>query len=236
MINTGYSGGWYKVHPVVMQRGENPVKVYRQNQPCNDATMNQPDAPENLQQLLDRLRTHTEGRDQVSVADIFQAVGERSFGPVVLVVGLIVIAPLIGDIPGIPTLLGLVVLLTLGQLLFQRRSIWLPASLARRRVSRAKLVRGLDWMNKPACYLDRYTRPRLVWLTRGPGQYLMALLCMAVAGAMPLMELVPFSANGGGLALMAFGLAIIARDGLLALVATGLTLGTGWFVVSGLLG
>ncbi|MGF2734067.1 exopolysaccharide biosynthesis protein [Marinobacter sp. DUT-1] len=198
--------------------------------------MNQPDDPENLEQLLDRLRTHTDGQAQVSVADILNAVGERSFGPVALVAGLVVVAPLIGDIPGVPTLLGLLVLLTLGQLLFRRHSIWLPPTLATRKLEQAKLAKGLDWVEKPARYLDRHTRPRLVWLTRGPGQYLMALVCMAVALAMPTMEVVPFSANGGGLALMAFGLAMIARDGLLALFATSITLGTFWFVISGLMG
>ncbi|SFN20434.1 exopolysaccharide biosynthesis protein [Marinobacter pelagius] len=198
--------------------------------------MNQPDDPENLEQLLDRLRTRTDGQAEVSVADILSAVGERSFGPVALVAGLVVVAPLIGDIPGVPTVLGLLVLLTLGQLLFLRHSIWLPAALANRRVAQAKLTRGLDWVEKPARYLDRYTRPRLVWLTRGAGQYLMAVVCMSVALAMPAMEVVPFSANGGGLALMAFGLAMIARDGLLALFATTVTLGTFWFVVSGLMG
>jgi Exopolysaccharide synthesis, ExoD. len=33
------------------------------------------------------------------------------------------------------------------------------------------------------------------------------------------MELVPMSANVAGIALLAFGLALIARDGLLALIA-----------------
>lgn len=198
--------------------------------------MNQPDDPENLEQLFHRLRTSTDGQQDVTVSDIFRAVGERSFGPVVLVAGLLVVAPLVGDIPGVPTLLGLLVLLTLGQLLFQRRSIWLPGAIANRRVKRAQLVKGLDWLDKPAAWLDRYTRPRLVWLTRGPGQYLMALECMSVAGAMPAMEVVPFSANGGGLSLMAFGLAIIARDGLLALIASVITVGTSWFIGSALLG
>ena len=36
---------------------------------------------------------------------------------------------------------------------------------------------------------------------------------------MPLMELVPFSATTAGVALAAFGLAVIAHDGLLALLA-----------------
>jgi len=198
--------------------------------------MNQPDDPENLKQLLERLRTHTDGQSEVSVSDILASVGERSFGPVTLAAGLIVIAPLIGDIPGVPTLLGVLVALTLGQLLFRRRTIWLPTTLTDRRISRVKLLRGLDWMEKPAGYLDRYTKPRLVWLTRGPGQYGMALVCLSVALAMPAMEVVPFSANGGGLALIAFGLAMIARDGLLALLATTVTLGTSWFVLSRLMG
>ncbi|MEC7815327.1 MAG: exopolysaccharide biosynthesis protein, partial [Pseudomonadota bacterium] len=48
------------------------------------------------------------------------------------------------------------------------------------------------------------------------------------------MEFIPFSANGAGLALMAFGLAIVARDGLLALLALAFTGGTGWFVLTNL--
>lgn len=47
-----------------------------------------------------------------------------------------------------------------------------------------------------------------------------------VALALPLMEFVPFSANGGGLALMAFGLAMIARDGVVAVLALVLSSGT----------
>lgn len=196
--------------------------------------MNQPDDPSSLTELLHRLRTETEGMDQVSVDDILYAVGERSFGPLVLIAGVITLAPLIGDIPGVPTLLGLLVLLTLGQLIFHRRAIWIPAKLARRKVARGKLLRGLDWMDKPARFLDRGAKQRLIWIARGPGQYVMAIICMLVAAAMPIMEVVPFSANGGGLALTAFGLAIVARDGLLALFAILMTAGTTWFVLSNL--
>ncbi|MDK8463070.1 exopolysaccharide biosynthesis protein [Marinobacter sp. SS13-12] len=194
----------------------------------NDAT--------NLQQLLGQIRESAGSSGQVSVNDILSGVGERSFGPVLLLAGLITLAPLIGDIPGVPTILGLIVLLTLGQLLFQRHSIWLPTWISQRSVPRNKLLKGLDWLQKPARFLDRWTGPRLVFLVDGPGLYVMATLCMLVAMAMPAMEVVPFSANGAGAALMAFGLAIVARDGLLAVVATSLTLLTGWFVITGLMG
>ncbi|MEC7431921.1 MAG: exopolysaccharide biosynthesis protein, partial [Pseudomonadota bacterium] len=156
------------------------------------------------------------------------------FGPLVLLAGLVTVAPLIGDIPGVPTLLGLLVLLTLGQLLFQRRSVWIPSRLSKRHISKQKLFKALQWVDKPAAFVDHWTRRRLPWLVSGARQYLMALICMAVAAAMPLMELIPFSANGGGLALMAFGLSIVARDGLLALVAVATTGGTGWFVLTNL--
>lgn len=194
--------------------------------------MNQPDDPASLTELLDRLRKQTAGTDRVSVGDVLEATGERSFGPLVLVAGIITLAPLIGDIPGVPTLMSLLVLLTLGQLIFQRNSIWIPSKLARRSIGREKLVKGLDWMEKPARFMDRWTEQRLAGIITGPGQYIMAVLCMAVAAAMPLMELIPFSANGGGLALTAFGLAIIARDGVLALVAVLATAGTGWFILT----
>lgn len=45
-----------------------------------------PQLPANLSQLLQRLRDQTEG--QVSIGDLLAAVGQRSFGPIVLVAGL----------------------------------------------------------------------------------------------------------------------------------------------------
>lgn len=192
--------------------------------------------PTNMQQLLNQIRESAAGDRQVSVGDILNGVGERSFGPVVLLAGLITIAPLIGDIPGVPTILGLIVLLTLGQLLFRRRSIWMPSWISQRSVPRDKLLKGLDWLNKPARFLDRWTGPRLTFLVDGPGLYLMAIICMAVAMAMPAMEVVPFSANGAGAALMVFGIAMTARDGLLALIGIVISGSTVWAVVSSLTG
>ncbi|WP_247639740.1 exopolysaccharide biosynthesis protein [Chromohalobacter moromii] len=58
------------------------------------------------------------------------------------------------------------------------------------------------------------------------GTYLVALFCFLIALAVPLMEVVPFSANGAGLALMMFGLSLMANDGLWALlILTGGTVG-----------
>lgn len=179
-----------------------------------------------LEQLIDRIDGVAQTRERLAVDDILDAVGYRSFGPVVLVAGLVTLAPLIGDIPGVPSLLALLVILTAGQLLFRREHIWLPRWIVERTLPRDKLQKGLQWSRRPARFIDRWIRPRLTWLVEGPGLIVLTLACVTVALAMPAMEIVPFSANGGGAALTAFGLAMISRDGALALFALIVTTAT----------
>lgn len=183
--------------------------------------------PANLEDVLDRLGEAADGEDgQVSLGVIVDAFGERTFAPLLLLPGLVTLAPLVGDIPGVPTLMAAVVLLTAGQMLLRRRSVWLPQALRNRSVSRGKVDKALGWLRRPARAVDRLLRPRLTFFTRGIGRSLIALTCVAIAAAMPPMEFVPFSANGAGLALTAFGLALIAHDGLLALLSFVVTAAT----------
>ena len=157
--------------------------------------------------------------DQVSLDAILEAVGRRSFGPLLLLAGIITLMPIVGDIPGMPTMMGLLVILTTGQLLFRRERFWLPQWMLKRSITRGKLCKALGWMRRPTRFIDRITRPRLTPLVHGAGTVVIAVACIIIAAAMPAMEVVPFSANGAGAALTAFGLALIARDGLVALIA-----------------
>ncbi len=52
--------------------------------------------------------------------EIVEAVGERSFGSILLLAGIITLTPLIGDIPGVPSIMGLIVFLIAIQLLIGR--------------------------------------------------------------------------------------------------------------------
>lgn len=181
-----------------------------------------------LEDLLTRLATSAEGDGRVTLEQMLAALGERALGPVMLFAGLVTVMPLLGDIPGVPTLMALLVALTAGQLLLQRRRFWLPRWLLRRSVARRHVLSGVRRLLPLARHVDRWLRPRLCVLTGEVGSHLIAVACLLIAAAMPVMEFIPFSATGAGAALVAFGLALMARDGALALLAlacTGATAG-----------
>jgi hypothetical protein len=177
----------------------------------------------NVQGLLDTLEKCVEAEKDISLQDVLDEVGQRSFGPLLLLAGLVMAAPGIGDIPGVPTGVGMFVLMIAGQMLLQRRHFWLPQWMLKRAVSDKHLCKAIGWVRTPAHNIDRLLKPRLLWLTKRPGSYLIALTCVLIALVTPTMELVLFSANVAGLALMLFGLAVVAHDGILALFAYALT-------------
>jgi hypothetical protein len=170
-------------------------------------------------ELLDRIDSAAQRHEPTSMGDVLDAVGHRSFGPILLLAGLVMVAPVIGDIPGVPVLMGLMVILAAGQLVLGHDHFWLPGWLLRRSVSRGTIRKGVRWMRPVGRFLDRWTRPRLTALTRGAGVLVAGVACTAIAAATPLMEVVPFSANVAGIAITAYGLALIAADGLVAALA-----------------
>lgn len=177
----------------------------------------------NLEQMLDRIEAAADGRERVDLDVVVEAVGRRSFGPLLLLAGVTIASPLSG-IPGLPTVMGALVLLIAVQLLLRRGCCWLPRWMLRRSIARPKLVKGLAWVRPVARRVDRWLRPRVPQLVGPTGAVVIAAACAVIAAGMPVMEFVPFSSSIAGVALAAFGLALIAHDGalaLLAFVATG---------------
>lgn len=175
-----------------------------------------------LRQLLEHIATTAERRERVSLELVVRAIGQRSFAPLLLLAGIILFSPLSG-IPGVPTTMAVLVLLVAVQLLLGRRHFWLPQWLLRRSITKGKLLRALKWLQKPARFIDRWLQPRLVLLVGRTGTYVIAAICAVIALALPAMEIVPFSATIAGMALAAFGLALVAHDGALALFAFAVT-------------
>ena len=178
---------------------------------------------QSLQELLNRIQEISQKDENVTVGEIIEMVGDRSYGPMLLISGLLVLAPIIGDIPGVPTILGAIVFLFSIQLLFGKEHFWLPKFLLDRSISGKKMNKGIEWLQSPASWIDKLLKPRLRLLVKDTAVYIIAFMCLMIASVMPIMELVPFSANAAGAALTVFGLALIARDGLLLVIALLLT-------------
>jgi hypothetical protein len=172
----------------------------------------------NLEALLDLLGKAGEGKERVTIEIMIEAAGRRSFGPLLLVPGLIALSPLSG-IPGMPTTVGIMVLVLAGQLLLGRRHFWLPKWLLKRSVSKAKFERALRFLSPLARSIDRMVRPRLRRLTQDGAIYFISVMAILVALTLPPLEFVPFAATTAGAALTAFGLALIAHDGVLVVIA-----------------
>lgn len=184
-----------------------------------------------LGEILDRLAHASSESGGLSIGEAMDVVGRRSFGPLLLLTGIITVAPIVGDIPGVPSLLGFLVLLIVSQILLGQEHVWIPDWLENRSLSDEKLSKAIDWLRKPARFADRMTRARMVPLIGTRGRWVIGISCVAIALTMPLLEFVPFSANGAGAALVAFGLAVTTDDGLLALVAFLLTVLTYGIVI-----
>ena len=197
--------------------------------------MSEDRSPKNLEQLLDQVCETTHNGDSVSLDSILNVVGRRSFAPLLLLAGVVTVLPIIGDIPGVPTVMGVLVLLVAGQVLFRREHIWLPRWLLDRSLARDKLIKGVAWSRSPARFIDRILRPRLTVFANQAALYVIAMLCAVIGATMPIMEVVPFSANFAGAALTAFGLALMVHDGVLALLALIFTAMTVGFLVYNLL-
>lgn len=187
--------------------------------------------PRNTQQLLDRLAQAGEDRDKVSVRMMVESVGSGSFGPLLLLAGLMLASPVSG-IPGAPTTFGVLVLFISLQMLFRRPQFWLPNWVLNRSVGRERFLKGLKFLRPPARFIDRGLRQRLTVFVRGTGQTVIAIVCILISLCTPIMELVPFSASSAGVALAIFGLAIVSHDGLLALSAFVVTVAIFWFIYS----
>jgi hypothetical protein len=196
--------------------------------------MTEPDGAKTLAEVVDQIITAGNRQDAVTVADILDSVGQRSFGPVLLVPGLIVLSPISG-IPGVPTLGGIAVLLVAVQLLIGRECFWVPEFIMRRSVTRERLNSAGKLLMPMARFVDKLVKPRLAFLTRRPFNYVIAGTCVVIALVMPPLEAIPFANVVTAAAITAFGLALVAYDGALVLLAFALTAASFYFLVSNLL-
>ena len=203
------------------------------------AEQDQRQDPQSVGDVLDRLKQLGEdaGQDKAKLGDMVEAMGHRAYGPFFIVLPIIEMSP-IGGIPGLPSVLAAILLLLAAQLLFGRKHLWLPGFLARRGLKGEKLVKAADKMRPLGERLDRWFHGRLPALTKGPMVRVAAAVVILLTLTVPPLELLPFASTAPMAAILAFGIALLVRDGVLMIVASVLALaaigvGLGWFASGG---
>jgi hypothetical protein len=185
----------------------------------------------NVEDILARLKELADRKDKVSIGDVVEAMGQRSFGPFLLIPALIDISP-IGSIPTLPTLLAVMIVITAVQLLFGRKHLWLPGFITNRSAKADKVRKAADKLGGLARWMDRWFHGRLPALTSPMFQKIAALAIIALTFTIPPLELIPLATTAPMAAIAAFGLAMLVRDGLLMLVAFAASVAANGFGLS----
>jgi hypothetical protein len=177
---------------------------------------------QNFTKLLDSLVAETSG-ESVTLGQLMHIVERRSFGAVILLLGLIAISPLT-IVPGASWLVAAVTLLFSVQLLFGARHPVLPRKMLAVKMPRARLETFVRSLRGTAHTADRLTKPRLTFLTRPPFVIGVSVVCIAAALVTFPLGLIPLGPVLPGISILMMGIGLTARDGVFLLLA-GLALG-----------
>lgn len=174
-----------------------------------------------LENVLERAIEETDG-DEVTFGALLDLFGHRSFGPIVALLGLLTVIPPLGGIPGLPIIVGLMIILFSIQIVFGADHIWVPGFIEKRSIPKDKLKKADEKAGKWLKRIDKLISERLDFLTGRWATYVAAIVVTFLALLMIPLELVPFVVGVPGMAIVLFGLAFVARDGVLMLLGFAL--------------
>lgn len=181
-------------------------------------------------EIVDRLAERARSSERLSVGDVTEALGSRGYGPFLFVPAIVELSPL-GGIPGLPTLLALIIALFSAQIAAGRSCLWLPDWLERRTAPGPKLEDAMRRIRPVAVWLDRWFHGRFPALVSGPVVRAAAAVSILLCLTVPPLELIPFASSAPMGAIALFGLAMLARDGLLMALAAALAAAAIWLVL-----
>lgn len=179
----------------------------------------------NLTGVLDHMDDKVQG-EKATLGDIIEAFGERGYGPLLLAIAILGLLPT-GAIPGVPTILAVLVVLIASQLAMGRSSPWIPSKLRKKGFSEAKFKTARQKVRPFTQKIDKAIKPRMEKFTTAGAARAVAGVCVALAITMPPLELVPFASSLPALAIALFGIGLSARDGLIILLGLITAIGAG---------
>lgn len=173
--------------------------------------------------------------DMVSVGEILDAFGSRAFGPLLFIIGVLMITPL-GAIPGAPLFATALVFLLMAQSVFRSGAPWIPSRMRNAELGAEKLRSALGKLEPWFKRVDAITRPRMTSLLTPVMETLLAVCCMLIALTMIPLGFVPFAVTLPALALAVIGLGWMTSDGVFVIAGmavAGIGLALALYVAAG---
>lgn len=159
--------------------------------------------------------------EHLSVADIIELLSSRDRIAIVLLPAFLAVSPATIAF-GVASICGLMIAAISLQILASERSVWLPRRVRSFQIRQETILATIGFLDRPLFWLEQNTRQRLLFFVTGPCRALVLFMCAGLGLAMPLLELVPFSATTGGLAITTMVLGLLMKDGLVVFVGTAL--------------
>ena len=192
-----------------------------------------PASPQRSTSLSNLLVEYAQGLhdERVSIRDILESLGNRSFGFMLFLFALPNSLPMIG-IPGVSTVTGIPILFIALQMALGYERVYLPAWIAKRSMATVDfqqfIAKAEPWLRK----IEKLMRPRGRAFLTGRTEPLLGLICSILAFLLILP--IPFGNLLPALGIVLISLGLIERDGLVVLL--GIAFGVvSCFVLGGLI-
>tara|TARA_R110002096_G_scaffold132302_5_gene282569 strand:- start:938 stop:1534 length:597 start_codon:yes stop_codon:yes gene_type:complete len=176
--------------------------------------------------------------ERLSVDDVMNAFGRRSYGPLLFLIGALSFSPL-GGIPGASILFGSLVIILMAQYILRDSAPWVPGWILRQDAESGRACEAVDKAKPYLERMERVVRPRLEPFTKAPWTYVVAILIIVMGVTMFPLALVPWGVMAPSLVIALFGLGMMTSDGLLIAIGLGGSIAslavTAWLLPIGLI-
>lgn len=193
------------------------------------------DGPDSLDEVLNEVEQQVgdvrTAPPEMTLGELLDSVGRQSYGPLLLIIGLFAISPAT-IVPGMTWFAAGLTLLVAGQMALGLKHPWLPRWMLRVKAPRSRVGEGVREARGWSGRIDGLLRPRLEILSRPPFVNVVALLCIGAALITFPLGLIPFAPLAPGLAVVFFGLGMVARDGLWLLLGAAAVGGAVWLAIA----
>lgn len=184
--------------------------------------------PRRLSELFTQLARDADGA--VSIGAIRDAMGNRSFAPLLVLFAGFNLLPLP---PGTSAILGVPLLIISAQMVYGSKQVWLPSYVSNRSLSAKTFCSMMDWIIPRLTRIEQVIRPRYwpFWRRRGDRIIGFVALIMAIVVTLP----IPLGNWLPAFATALLGLALSERDGILLAVGGAVSV-ISMIVIAGVVG